>query len=317
MLDEVFSPLADWSAEVGVVYMIASLVVAAVQVGLAVIMFYVLSRRTDMPGRYVLLSVLCFFVLCGTTRFVNCIDLGVAARLFLQCANASIGIIALAAIAAYIPKLAKLHAHEELEAEIDKRTKAEAGLRSSEMKSAILLGTALDAIIILNSENYILYVNPAAEKMFGYRSEDLLGQRGGILAPERARATHFDDLARYLKGGSTMTFGQRSETTCLRRDGSEFTGELSTSGWRTTGSTYFTIVIRDVSERKEAERLLHAQQEELQAQVRQRLLLETEIGQLKMLQETQSSQLSVTSQAIDKLNTVTANLLDVISKGPH
>ncbi len=126
--------------------------------------------------------------------------------------------------------------------------------------TAAILETALDAIISMDEEGRITEFNPAAERMFGYRRADLLGQPlvEAIIPPAYQDAHRFG-LARFLATGAGPVLNRRIEVSARRADGTEFPVELAISPFRLADAWAFTATIRDISARKAAERRLAAQ----------------------------------------------------------
>src|SRR5688572_16102884 len=94
-------------------------------------------------------------------------------------------------------------------------------------KSAVF-DAALDAILTIDREGRIVEFNPAAERIFGHRREDVVGREmASIIIPERFREAHRNGLARYLETGKGPVLGKRLEMSAIRCDGTEFPVELS------------------------------------------------------------------------------------------
>lgn len=119
--------------------------------------------------------------------------------------------------------------------------------------------TAPDAIVIADTEDLISFVNPAAERMFGYRSADLVGQPVQVLAPERVGESLHTAFVHFTQAGRGRPTGSTMEVAALRSNGQEFPVELSlgTSG---DGPARTTVaVIRDATDRHRRDRHLRAQ----------------------------------------------------------
>lgn len=126
-------------------------------------------------------------------------------------------------------------------------------LRSSEERYRAVADTALDGIISANSRGEILYLNKAAERMFGYSASEVLGQPLQILMPDRFREAHRKGLARFASTGEVRVMGKTVELVGRRKDGSEFPIELSLANWRVAEDLFFTGIVRDITERKRSE----------------------------------------------------------------
>ena len=139
-------------------------------------------------------------------------------------------------------------------ADIDDRKRAEQELRSSEARKTAILDSAIDCIMTIDHEGRIAEFNPAAERTFGYRREDVVGKYlADVIIPPSLRERHQQGLARYLATGEARVLGQRIEITAIRSDGSEFPVELSISRIPVDGAPSFTGYLRDITERKRAE----------------------------------------------------------------
>lgn len=142
-----------------------------------------------------------------------------------------------------------------------------------------VLESAPDAIIAVDSEGLIHVVNGQAEKLFGYTRDQLLGMSVDQLVPEALRAGHAGHRAEYLRNPQPRAMAVGLELSGRRRDGSEFPADISLNAIRTTDGNLVVAAVRDISERKQAEKrraetlqmaerrhqmsmLVHAQEEE-------------------------------------------------------
>lgn len=140
--------------------------------------------------------------------------------------------------------------------DITERKKAEEAVRERETRIAAILDTAVDGIVTISDEGIIETFNPAAEKIFGYKSEDILGRNVGILMRTEDRELHDTFIKRYLTTNQPKILGQRREVIGLRADGSTFPMQLAVSEMKLGHRRHFTGIIRDITLTKEAERLL-------------------------------------------------------------
>ena len=130
-------------------------------------------------------------------------------------------------------------------------------LQGSEEHYRTVVQSATDAIVVSNSKGKIIEWNKGAEKIFGYAEEDIIGRAITDIMPNRYVEQHSVALAQRVKGGESRVIGNTVELTGLHKNGSEFPLELSLSEWVTSAGKYFTGIIRDISERKRSEVLLH------------------------------------------------------------
>jgi PAS domain S-box-containing protein len=156
---------------------------------------------------------------------------------------------------------------QELERQVAERT-AElegktASLRESELRFRSVAESANDGIIVADHEARILSWNKAAETIFGYREEEVLGKPVTVLMPERYIETHEKGLQRLQRTGESHVLGRTLELHGRRKDGSEFPLELSLSRWTMGTSEYYSGIARDITARKQVEGALKRQAQEL------------------------------------------------------
>jgi PAS domain S-box-containing protein len=153
-------------------------------------------------------------------------------------------------------------AQHRLEQKVAERT---AELRASEMQFHTLAVTAHDAIVIADREGKITYVNPGAERAFGYSPGDVQGKPLTVLMPERFHEAHRRGLQRYLTTGEARVIGRTVELAGRRKDGEEFPVELSIASLGDSGRDGFAGILRDVTDRKRADDALRHSAAELRA----------------------------------------------------
>jgi PAS domain S-box-containing protein len=119
--------------------------------------------------------------------------------------------------------------------------------------------TAPDAIVTGDPDDRITYVNPAAERLFGYAAPDMVGQPLTLLMPARMHAAHHDAYSRYARTGEGRLIGTTIEVVAVRADGREFPIELSLGSAGPAEDRSMTAVIRDITVRRRRERHLAAQ----------------------------------------------------------
>ena len=128
-------------------------------------------------------------------------------------------------------------------------------LRDSEAKLAGILAIAADAIITVDEDQRIVHFNRGAESIFGYEATEVVGQNLNILIPPRFRPTHPQHVRSFAAAGETARqMGHRREVSGVRKNGEEFPAEASIAKIGDPGRRLFAVVLRDVTERKRAER---------------------------------------------------------------
>ncbi|TAJ31533.1 MAG: PAS domain S-box protein, partial [Nitrospirae bacterium] len=150
--------------------------------------------------------------------------------------------------------------------DITERKRAEAALRKSEGHLAMVIGSAMDAIIIVDGDHRVLLFNGAAETMFGCAAAEAIGQPLDRFIPERFHIAHREHITRYGETGQTNRVMGRLGAVCgLRADGTEFPLEISLSKGTIGDHTFYTAILRDITERQRTEGLLRQTNETLSA----------------------------------------------------
>ena len=145
---------------------------------------------------------------------------------------------------------------------------AEDSLRVSEAKFAGIVNISADAIISVDEEQRIIHFNSGAEEIFGWPAADIIGQSLDLLIPERFRAAHPQHIRNFAASPiEARRMGERREIAGLRRNGEEFPAEASISKLNVGSQRVFTVVLRDVTERKRLEETYRRLYEEAQRAV--------------------------------------------------
>jgi diguanylate cyclase (GGDEF)-like protein/PAS domain S-box-containing protein len=141
--------------------------------------------------------------------------------------------------------------------DITDRKQREAALRQSEGRTRAMLDAALDGVITIDQEGAIVEFNPAAEHIFGYARDAVMGQQmAELIVPPSLRDAHATGFRHYLATGEGPVLGKRIEVSGMRADGSEFPLELSIAAVDVPGEPVFTAYLRDISEQKRRETVL-------------------------------------------------------------
>ncbi|MFC1744888.1 PAS domain S-box protein [Candidatus Riflebacteria bacterium] len=114
--------------------------------------------------------------------------------------------------------------------------------------------TAVDGIITINEVGIIESVNSGCEIMFGYNRKEMVGQNISMLVPEPHRQNHDEYIKNYLTTGIKKIIGTGREIEALRKDGILFPADLAISEFQIEGKSFFTGIVRDISDRKEQQR---------------------------------------------------------------
>jgi PAS domain S-box-containing protein len=178
---------------------------------------------------------------------------------------------------------------------------AKQALTTSEQRFGEVVETAPDAIILSDGEGVILSWNNAAERLFGYPAEEVVGSHLMKLMPERYRAAHRQALERLRETGEFRLRGKIVTMHGLHKDGREFPIEMSLSSWVSEGRRFHCGIVRDVTAWKDAEaRLLHQQ-------IEQQVLLDL-IPAMVWYKDPHNRILRVNRRAAESINRTVAEL---------
>ncbi len=151
--------------------------------------------------------------------------------------------------------------------DVTARKQAERDLRESEARKGAILDTALDAIIAVTHEGRIAEFNPAAERLFGYSRAEALGCAvAALIVPPSHRERHKRVRQQHIATGRATAVGQRIEGWAMRRDGTEFPVEVTTTRIPGANPPVFIGYIRDITARRKAEEETRLQAEALRYQ---------------------------------------------------
>ena len=150
--------------------------------------------------------------------------------------------------------------------DITERKQAAEQLHDSALRLQTLFDAVVDGIITIDEHGIIDTMNPAAERIFGYTSAEVVGRNVNILMPSPYHSEHDGHLERYLATGEAHIIGRGREIVGLRKDGSSFPLELAVSEMRLGDGRYFIGIARDITARKQIEaQFLTARDEAQQA----------------------------------------------------
>jgi PAS domain S-box-containing protein len=140
-------------------------------------------------------------------------------------------------------------------------------LQNSEERFRSVAQTAGEAIITIDSRGSIVFWNKSAVAMFGFEQDEVIGQPLTLIMPKRFCAVHRDGVERVVSTGQSHMYGKTVELVGLRRDGREFPMELSISSWKIREEMFFTGIVHDITDRKQAEEARRRANEELESRV--------------------------------------------------
>jgi len=153
-------------------------------------------------------------------------------------------------------------------AECELANRASEHLTESQSRLAGILDISPEAIISIGQQQRITLFNKGAETIFGYKSEEVLGEPLNLLLPQRFRAVHDQHVHNFNEAPySTMQMNERRPVVGLRRDGTEFPAEASVSKLDLNGERMFIVCVRDITERVKITDALRRAHDELEERV--------------------------------------------------
>lgn len=167
-------------------------------------------------------------------------------------------------VAALLAVIALIVAPLDVRRAVAQRDMAWRGKEESESTAHSLFEAASQGILIVDQSGQIVMANPATERMFGFKLEELRGQTIEKLLPERLRIGHVAHREHYFAHPQTRPMGVGLDLQARRRDGSEFFAEISLSYIQTARGTLAVAFVTDISKRRSDEEALRQQRADLQ-----------------------------------------------------
>jgi PAS domain S-box-containing protein len=222
--------------------------------------FYFVLKRREIPI-WVAALYASIFLACGTTHFMGAATIWIPAYWEQGAIKAFTAVVSVAAAVVLLPLIPKALAvpslnkalgeisrlNEELEVRVDE-------LKESEERYRVIAETASDAIITIDEANKIVFANPAVEGIFGYTQDEVIGKQLTLLMPERLRERHLSGIKQYVETGKPRINWKAAELTGLHKNGQEVPLEISYGSFSQSETRFFTGIIRDITERKQAEK---------------------------------------------------------------
>ncbi len=140
----------------------------------------------------------------------------------------------------------------------------------TELRLQVAVESAPVAMVMIDTTGSIVLVNAETEKLFGYTRDELLGQQGELLVPQRFRGGHPELRGGFFQHAQARRMGAGRDLHAVRKDGNEFPVEIGLNPIATKDGLYVLSVIVDITERKRAEEELRQLNETLESRVAQR-----------------------------------------------
>jgi PAS domain S-box-containing protein len=136
--------------------------------------------------------------------------------------------------------------------DITESKKAELALSESEERFRSIVDSAAEGVVTIDADMKVVFWNKAAEKIFGYSTDEIIGNPVTVVVPLESRTRHEANMRRWFS--SEMVEAKPFERRGLRKDGTEFSTEISYSFWKTEKGRFITGIVHDITERKTIER---------------------------------------------------------------
>jgi len=140
--------------------------------------------------------------------------------------------------------------------DISERKRFLGALRESEQRFRSIMEAASDAIIVADQHGQIIFWNGGAERIFGYGTDEIIGKPLTLLMPSRYQQQHLAGMQRFISSGEARVIGRTVELEGQHRNGTVFPIELSLTAWMSEHQSFFSGIIRDITERKRIEQEL-------------------------------------------------------------
>ena len=240
-----------WTEFHGWLYIISDLAIWAAYFVIPFFLIRFIKKKPNipLPGVFWLFGI--FILFCGLTHLMDAVIFwwpNYRLSALIRFMTAIVSWVTVVAIYKYLPLVMAMRTSSEFEKEISERKKSEA-------KFLGLLESAPDAMVITNSAGEILLVNVQAEKLFGIKRNEIIGQKIEVLIPDRFKHKHTEHRKNYVNKPSVRSMGIGMDLFGINKDGKEFSVEVSLSPIKIADEDEVMVIsaIRDISKQKEAE----------------------------------------------------------------
>jgi len=231
-------------------------------------LFYLVSKRRDLPFYWMFFLFGVFILSCGLTHIFAAWTIYVPSYWEEGEVKAITALVSIATALFLLPLLPRMLTLPNLSRSLEENRRLNRALaqqvgvlQKSEERFRSLIEASHDGIVIANDQGKIVTVNRAAEEMFGYSEKELEGKPLSILMPARYQERHFQGMQNFITTGVSRYLGKAFAFEGLRKDGNEFPLELNISSWISEGEVNFGGIIRDVTERNRMETETHHAQQ--------------------------------------------------------
>src|SRR3984885_14070962 len=277
-----------WEPELIWLHVVSDALIAVAYFSIPFALAIFVSKRRDLKFGWVYWSFGIFILACGLTHILSIYTLWVPVYGIEGLVKAATAVASVATAGMLWPLLPKLltipspfelrQAQEALKEEESKGRDSEQllqqfrqtqqALRESMARLTAVVETAVDGFILVDARGPILLFNPACERLFGYRADEVFHENVKMLMPQTYSSHHDDYIKNFLRTGERKIIGIGREVVGLRKDGSTFPMDLSVGEAQQDGESIFVGIIHDLTGRKQTEeQLRQAQKSEMVGQL--------------------------------------------------
>jgi len=277
-----------WDPELIWLHVVSDALIALAYFSIPFTLAIFVSKRRDLKFGWIYWSFGIFIMACGLTHVLSIYTLWVPVygiEGLVKAATAAASIFTAAMLWPLLPQLLTIPSAFELRrvraALEEQETKgrdsekllqqfrdAQRASRESMARLTAVVETAVDGFILIDSRGRILLFNPACEKLFGYRADEVFHENVKMLMPQTYSLHHDGYLSNFLRTGERKIIGIGREVVGLRKDGSTFPMELSVGEAKQDGESIFVGIIHDLTARQQTEeQLRQAQKMEMVGQL--------------------------------------------------
>ena len=269
-----------WEPELIWLHVVSDAVIATAYFSIPFALAIFVSKRRDLKFGWVFWAFAVFILACGLTHVMSIYTLWVpiyGIEGLVKAATAAASIFTAGALWPLLPKLLAIPSPFELrqvqaaleEEEIKSRDseqllqqfrETQRALRESMSRLTAVVETAVDGFILIDAQARVLLFNPACERLFGYRADEVMNKNVKMLMPPSYSSQHDDYVKNFLQTGERKIIGIGREVTGLRKDGSTFPMDLSVGEAKQDGASIFVGIIHDLTARKLTEQQLQQAQ---------------------------------------------------------
>ncbi len=277
-----------WEPELIWLHVVSDSLIALAYFSIPFALAIFVSKRRDVKFGWVYWAFAIFILACGLTHIMSIYTLWVPVygiEGLVKAVTAVASIVTAGMLWPLLPQLLTIpsafelrRAQEALKEEemkgrdseqlLQQFRQAQQALRESMLRLTAVVETAVDGFILIDSRGRILLFNPACERLFGYRADEVFHENVKMLMPPTYSAHHDGYIKSFLQTGERKIIGIGREVIGLRKDGTTFPMELSVGEAKQDGESIFVGIIHDVTARRHTEeQLRQAQKMEIVGQL--------------------------------------------------